>query len=166
MFKRKRAQVIVALAALGAGAVIALSLSAANPASAEVAKSGILLGALFGANEVNAAGGKGVGDPDGKGAASAVIDDGTICVGLSVRNIDAPVAAHIHVGAEGTNGPVVVPLTPPSAGDPGGSSTCAAIDANLASKIIRNPELYYWNVHTAAFPGGAIRGQLFTKSND
>ena len=31
---------------------------------------------------------------------------------------------------------------------------------NLLKDIIRNPENYYVNVHTAAFPNCAVRGQL------
>ena len=35
-----------------------------------------------------------------------------------------------------------------------------AVDAGLAQQIIDNPNGYYFNVHTAINPGGAVRGQL------
>lgn len=34
------------------------------------------------------------------------------------------------------------------------------VDAGLAQQIIDNPNGYYFNVHTALSPGGAVRGQL------
>jgi hypothetical protein len=59
-----------------------------------------------------------------------------------------------------------VPLTPhPSGGDPGASSGCVTVDAALSRAILKNPHKFYANVHTAAFGGGAVRGQLFRKSN-
>jgi hypothetical protein len=51
----------------------------------------------------------------------------------------------------------VVPLTPPTSGV---SSGCTSADPNLIKAIIQHPEKYYVNVHTAEFPGGALRGQL------
>ena len=58
------------------------------------------------------------------------------------------------------NGPIVVPLSQPTTGDPGASSGCTRADADLAQDIQRHPKRYYVNVHTTDFPGGAARGQL------
>jgi hypothetical protein len=80
-----------------------------------------------------------------------------------VKNLDAPVAAHIHKGRPNQAGGIVVPLTAPTTGDPGASSGCVTVDAALSHAILKNPHKYYTNVHTAAFPGGAVRGQLFGK---
>lgn len=49
-------------------------------------------------------------------------------------------------------GSVVVPL---SFGD-----DCASVSRELALALLRSPADYYVNVHTAAFPAGALRGQL------
>lgn len=102
------------------------------------------------------------GDPNGVGSATILIDGDRLCFGIIVNNLDAPTAAHIHRGVAGTNGPVVVPLIRPVTGDPGTSSGCVTVaDSALLSTIRSNPGLFYVNVHTTAFLGGAIRGQLF-----
>lgn len=111
---------------------------------------------LTGAAEV-----PGPGDPDGSGTAKVFVNHGQkrVCYELAVANIDPATAAHIHIGAVGVAGPVVVPLAPPS-GTPATSSGCVAVTAELAKAILKNPAGYYVNVHNAAFPAGAVRGQL------
>src|SRR2546426_4587243 len=75
--------------------------------------------------------------------------------------------AHIHPGAAGVNGPVVVSTgltaTSPlalSAGAVEFTSDSIAVDPALAQAIIDNPAGYYFNIHTPANPGGVARGQL------
>ena len=101
-------------------------------------------------------------DPDGLGKAQFSVNYGhrRVCWQLSFSNITVPAAAaHIHEGAAGVNGPVVVPLfTDPNS--TGSSKGCATITRTLAKNLIQHPDRYYVNVHTADFPGGAIRGQL------
>jgi hypothetical protein len=101
----------------------------------------------------------GPGDSDGSGAFSGAINPGLgeICYELSVSDIDPATAAHIHVGPAGVAGPVVVPLEAPTDGSSGG---CVIVDRDLALDILKNPENYYVNVHTATYPAGAVRGQL------
>jgi CHRD domain len=127
-----------------------------------------LFAVLTGRKEVDANGNRRVGDPDGRGSFTAIIDGTQLCFGITVTNLDQPVAAHIHKGRSNQAGPIVVPLVPPApppAGDPGATSGCVSVDAALAAAILKNPHKYYANVHTTAFPGGAVRGQLFRKSN-
>ena len=124
-----------------------------------------LFAVLTGRKEVDATGQRGVGDPDGRGSFTATVDGAQLCFGITVKNIDQPVAAHIHKAKPSLAGPVVVPLTQPSSGDPGASSGCATVDTTLARAILKHPHRYYANVHTMAYPGGAVRGQLFRRSN-
>jgi hypothetical protein len=75
-------------------------------------------------------------------------------------------AAHIHPGAAGVNGSVLV-STGLVAGDAvfangSGSFTkvVSTVDAAVAQNIINNPSGFYFNIHTALNPGGVARGQL------
>ncbi len=75
-------------------------------------------------------------------------------------------ASHIHTGAAGaTGGPVVsLALTPGeiTLATGGGSivKSNLPVTIDLANQIIANPAAFYFNAHTAANPGGAVRGQL------
>jgi hypothetical protein len=109
---------------------------------------------LKGENEVPPA------DLDGKGTAAVIVsgDRLKVCYFISVSNLSSDVtAAHIHVGEEGANGPIVVPLDPPVDGL---SAGCAAVEEDLGHGLATNPTNFYVNVHTTEFPGGAVRGQL------
>jgi hypothetical protein len=97
----------------------------------------------------------------GRGFADFTINTttNTVCYVIYARNITLPaVAAHIHKGALGVAGPVVIPLTAPAAN--GLATGCVTADAALLQDIVANPSGYYVNVHTTEFPAGAIRGQL------
>ena len=114
-----------------------------------------LTAALLGENEVPPA------DPDGSGTAVITLNSGqgVVCFEISVSNIALPATgAHIHQGEAGVNGSIVVTLTPPD--ESGTSSGCVEADRSLIKDIRKNPAGYYVNVHTAEFPGGAIRDQL------
>lgn len=101
----------------------------------------------------------GPGDPDGTGTAELRVDPaGRVCWDLFVRQVDPATAAHIHRGAAGTAGPPVITL--PTPGADGRSRGCAEIDPALAREIAVQAYNFYVNVHTAAFPAGAVRGQL------
>ncbi len=101
------------------------------------------------------------GDPDGMGTSTVTLnsDTGQASFTINVSNITLPAAAaHIHEGARGVAGGVVVPLTAPDAN--GTASGTAAVDAALLQRMMDNPAGFYVNVHTTDFPAGAVRGQL------
>ena len=97
------------------------------------------------------------GDTDGSGTFTAQLDpdSGDLCYTLGVKGVGAPTMAHIHKGAAGADGDVVVKLNITTDGD-----ECAALQRELAKAIVAAPSAYYVNVHNAEFPKGAVRGQL------
>jgi hypothetical protein len=134
-------------------------LGAAGPAAAGTE----FFAVLNGGNEVGPSGQAAAGDPDGRGTASVVlVDPRRLCFSILVDDIDAPVMAHIHENVAGQNGPIVVNLIPPPAGNPGASSRCLGnLDPAVLLRIRVAPHRFYINVHTGIFPAGAVRGQLF-----
>jgi hypothetical protein len=109
----------------------------------------------------------GPGDTDATGSALIKLPRangrGPLCFKLDWTGIDGTVtAAHIHSGAIGVAGPVVIPLfveqSLPGTGDSHGC--IQGVDRALTMDIGQNPTNYYVNVHSTVFPAGAIRGQL------
>jgi len=98
---------------------------------------------------------------NGTGSATVTVDPSTGMASWSVTysGLSGPAtAAHIHCGAAaGANGPVAVPFgnNPPNpiTGQSTQPMTKAQLDDLQAGKC-------YVNIHTAANPGGEIRGQL------
>jgi hypothetical protein len=100
----------------------------------------------------------GPGDPDGSGEAFLdLVGDGLLCVRVQVRGIGTPTAAHIHDGAPGVAGPIVVTLPTPTFN---AASDCVDVAPEVYADIAANPGDFYVNVHNAEFPAGAVRGQL------
>jgi CHRD domain len=120
----------------------------------------VLQSTLTGFREIGPDGAPGAGDVDGVGAATLAVRDTSLCASLSVTEVDLPaVAAHVHEAARGANGPIVIPLKPPGAR--GRSQACVAdLDPALLARLVSQPRQFYVNVHTSAFPNGAVRGQL------
>jgi hypothetical protein len=106
------------------------------------------------------------GDADGSGTAVLRLNESkrTVCFELTWSRIGAPFAAHIHRGSRTEAGPVVVGLFEQGSPIPGtirGVQGCVRNVERATIRAIRNnPGNYYVNVHTEAFPAGAIRGQL------
>jgi hypothetical protein len=131
--------------ALAAGLVFAgLAVAGGRPLTATLA----------GANERPV-----LGDPDGSGWFAATFNPGTgeVCYAYETTGVEPLGAAHIHLAPAGAPGPVVIPLEPTSAT---GGSGCVTADRDLILAIIKDPGAYYFNVHNATYPGGALRGQL------
>ena len=141
--------IIKHLAALAASATLIAGAATAADGGRKLQTS------LTGAAEV-----PGPGDPDGRSTAQITVNAGQkqVCYKLSVSAIAPATMAHIHEAAPTAAGPVVVTLRAPNA--TGMSSGCVTVTRELALEILKDPADYYVNVHNAAFPAGALRGQL------
>ena len=102
----------------------------------------------------------GPGDPDGLAMAVFTLSGGGTTLNYSalVQSIGDPTASHIHRGAPGVPGPVVITLASSYPGDR--ATGTAAVPQNILDEFIANPTNFYFNVHNAEFGGGALRGAL------
>jgi hypothetical protein len=92
----------------------------------------------------------------GSGSGSfRVAEDGTVTGSVTTKDV-AGTMAHIHRGAKGTNGPVIVPL------DKNGDTYSVPAGRKLTPQQIEDLKAgrLYVNVHTTRNKGGEVRGQL------
>jgi hypothetical protein len=114
------------------------------------------------------------GDWNGHGAATILLIPGptpTVCFAIVINRIAVVIGAHIHSGASGANGEIVITLPRPVAPRPsytdgwGGCVSGADVTAEEINQIRANPQNFYVNLHASghgnSYPYGAIRGQLF-----
>ena len=94
----------------------------------------------------------------GKGMVEATLDTGTKALSYQITysGLTGPaMAGHFHgPAAPGANGPPQVPVAHPNSPT---SGTASLTDAQIADLEAGR---WYFNLHTAANPGGEIRGQL------
>ena len=121
--------------------------------------------ALTGQAEI--AGGALTADMDGTGTAQVFVNHGQrrVCWNLTnLSNLDTLVAAHIHEAASNATGGIKISFF--HFGEPIDLEGCTEgtathpFDRARLKDIIQHPQNYYVNIHTSAYPGGAIRGQL------
>ena len=135
--------------AISAACLAVLAVAAAAPASAEMMK---MKAALSGTQEVppNATAGRGTLDATYDTATKTLTWQGTY------TGLTGPVtASHFHGPAEvGANAPVLIPAPAPSSSFSGSATLTDAQATELGAGRM------YFNIHTAANPGGEIRGQV------
>ena len=116
--------------------------------------------AMTGAQEISGTtGAPNAGDPDGSGTGSITVNvgQGTVCWSFTVANVDAPTRGHIHRAPAGSNGGIVVTFFE---ANNVAMSGCTTAPRPLLRELLVAPERFYLNLHNAAFPAGALRGQL------
>ncbi len=126
--------------------------SAANPGGEIRAQLGrhVIFATLTGAQEVPAVA------TAARGTGRFVYDPDTRTLGGSVTTTDVTgTAAHVHTGAVGVAGPVTLPMT----GGPTWTLPATVLTEAQAADLLAGR--MYANVHSAANPGGEVRGQLY-----
>ena len=103
--------------------------------------------------------GPGVDSASGTAHVVVIAERDEVCVEISVRDLDRPSAAHLHEGLPGEAGEVVLPLPAPTEGT-GSVDACVTAAPRVIERLVSDPAGYYVNVHSAAAPDGALRGQL------
>ena len=112
------------------------------------------------------------------GSATVIVDmtARTVTYSVTVFNLPSGVtASHIHAGAAGTAGPVVVNFAPPTTASNDFSFNGVVLDTSFVlnpnAGIRSADDMFqailggnsYVNVHSTVNPGGEIRGQLILK---
>ncbi|MGI5377425.1 CHRD domain-containing protein [Streptomyces sp. CA-251387] len=122
----------------------------------------LLAASLRGANEVPVPGGPAVGDKDGAALQFVKLKGDKVSVAVTWRGTGKPTALHLHRGAKGTNGGIKVDFGGLLGKSKGHSLTGSVTvkDPALLDALKTDPSSFYANLHTAEFPGGAVRGQL------
>jgi hypothetical protein len=167
---------ITALVALGLGGALGVGIATAtaggggkSPQAVAAPAASKDLGQKFGTGETGTFSGSvevPAGDPDASGSALIRLNvaEGLVCFKLVVRGSDPLTAAHIHQAPAGVAGPVVVPLTTPTALSTDASvqqsKGCVSADPTLIATIKASPSQFYVNVHNKTFPAGVVRAQL------
>jgi CHRD domain len=90
------------------------------------------------------------------GGTITVTADGSVSGSVKTTGL-AGMAAHIHVGAPGKNGPVIIPLTKGAEGEWSVPAGAKLSPEQMAS--YKAGDLYV-NVHTEANKGGELRAQI------
>jgi hypothetical protein len=96
------------------------------------------------------------GDPNGSGEARFTFNRARqrVCADVEWHRIGTPAAAHIHRHSDGS---IVVDL---SGSVTGGARCATGVPKRLIRRILTYPGRYYFNVHNARYPDGAIQGTL------
>jgi hypothetical protein len=163
---------------LGLAVVLVLGLSSMGCNNATEGKE-FFQADLAGSNEVPPR------DTGATGACGFVVTGNRVNFSIYTRGLSAPVVgAHIHLAPAGTNGPVRVPFIGPNLAGTNTVTPFAAPDNGIliensfgASDVTGGLSLddvlnamrsggAYCNIHTTAFPGGEVRGQIRSVSVD
>jgi len=150
--RTRRGSTAGVIGAIAVALVLSLAGGAATAKKNKVIK---LVADLSAANEVPP-------NPSGSGTANVKLKkkQKKVCFNITFQGIEDPNAGHIHQGATGVDGPIVVPLFGGAVGSPSPIKGCVDSTKKLIKQIAKNPNGFYVNLHTPTLPDGAIRGQL------
>ena len=110
------------------------------------------------------------GDPDGSGVAVLRLDpdQDLVCYVAVVRDISVPTEPAPGVGSAHIHGPLPatgIAIDLDTVFQATGTDTyiardCIEADSAAVDAVLANPALFYFNVHNAEYPAGAVQGSL------
>jgi len=150
------------------GSSISVQSGGDNGVSGSDRGAALFVASLNGANEVPVEGGPAAGDRDGAAVEFVKVKGDKVSVAVKWRGTDKPTALHIHQGKKGVNGGIKIDFTEllskgktKSKGWTGAvAGTVKVKDKAVLDAFKGDPNGHYANLHTAALPGGAVRGQF------
>jgi len=97
------------------------------------------------------------------GTAVITLTPGGLIYLITANGLSGPIiGAHFHIGAAGTNGPVVLDLTSSFGSRTTATGTLTALPDSVVAAFLTGR--IYLNLHTTANPNGEIRGQVIQHS--
>ncbi|MFI2351959.1 CHRD domain-containing protein [Streptomyces sp. NPDC019443] len=150
------------------GSAASISVQSGAGGSGSDRAASLFVASLNGANEEPVQGGPAVGDRDGTALEFVKVKGDKVSVAVKFRGTDKPTALHVHQGARGTNGGIKIDFTELlSKGKTHSKGWTGAVvgtvkvkDKAVLDAFKTDPNGFYANLHTAQFPGGAVRGQF------
>jgi len=138
----------------GARRALFLALVASAAACAHAPRAVTLCAQLAGAGP-----GSDATDPEHRGSGVLRLTSTTIHYEIESPGLGKVIATHIHHGEAGVNGPMLWEL---NAGYTGESARGDAVEIppGVVALVAKYPGEFYLKLHSVAYPGGAIRGQL------
>jgi hypothetical protein len=96
-------------------------------------------------------------DIGGSGNFTGVIENGRLCYMINAAGIANPTGAVIQSGRKNNAGTVVLQLKPPVGG---ASGDCVPIAGDLARKLVKDADKYWFTIQSAQYPQGAAGAWL------
>jgi hypothetical protein len=96
-------------------------------------------------------------DIGGSGNFTGVIDNDRLCYMINAAGIANPTGAVIQSGRKNNAGTVVLSLKPPVGG---ASGDCIPIADDLARKLVKDADKYWFTIQSAQYPQGAAGAWL------
>jgi hypothetical protein len=96
-------------------------------------------------------------DVGGSGNFTGVIDNKRLCYMINAAGIQNPTGAVIQSGRKSNAGTVVMTLKAPVGG---ASADCVPISDELAGKLVKDADKYWFAIQSAQYPDGAAGAWL------
>ncbi len=98
-------------------------------------------------------------DPQHRGFGILRLEATAIRYDIQAPGLEHVIAVHIHHGSATENGPMLWEISPGYFGD-ASRGRVTEVPPGVVALVAKFPDEFYLKLHSVAYPGGAIRGQL------